>query len=362
MAELTDVQTDRCRGCARSRWRPRTRQRVVAALGGLGLASRPNLHYGRAVSGSCERFGAERFAVIDVGTNSVKFHLAERRRDGSWQTVVDRADVTRLGDGLRQTGRLGPEPMERTVEAIAGMAEEARRHRVGAIAAVGTAGMRTAANGAEFVAAVEERCGVRDRDHLGRGGGAPRLPRSDRGLAVPGSCVVFDTGGGSSQFSFGQGGRVEERFSVEVGAVRLTEGFGLAGAVTQNGSTRPAPRSPPISPGSTTGPPRMRCSAWVERSPTSPPSGTAWRSTTQTSSRARCSTGRRSTDRSSSTGPATPPTGGPSSGSSPRGPRSSWPARCIVRTVLDMLGGESLTVSDRGLRYGVLTERFGLDD
>ena len=32
---------------------------------------------------------------------------------------------------------------------------------------------------------------------------------------------------------------------------------------------------------------------------------------------------------------------------------------CIVRTVLDKLGTESLTVSDRGLRYGVLAERFG---
>ena len=32
---------------------------------------------------------------------------------------------------------------------------------------------------------------------------------------------------------------------------------------------------------------------------------------------------------------------------------------CIVRTVLDKLGQDSLTVSDRGLRHGVLAERFG---
>ena len=31
---------------------------------------------------------------------------------------------------------------------------------------------------------------------------------------------------------------------------------------------------------------------------------------------------------------------------------------CIVATVLDKLGQESLTVCDRGLRYGVLAERF----
>jgi exopolyphosphatase/guanosine-5'-triphosphate,3'-diphosphate pyrophosphatase len=32
---------------------------------------------------------------------------------------------------------------------------------------------------------------------------------------------------------------------------------------------------------------------------------------------------------------------------------------CIVRTVMEKLGKQSFTVSDRGLRHGVLAERFG---
>ena len=32
---------------------------------------------------------------------------------------------------------------------------------------------------------------------------------------------------------------------------------------------------------------------------------------------------------------------------------------CIIRTVMDKLGKSTLTVSDRGLRHGVLAERFG---
>jgi exopolyphosphatase/guanosine-5'-triphosphate,3'-diphosphate pyrophosphatase len=31
---------------------------------------------------------------------------------------------------------------------------------------------------------------------------------------------------------------------------------------------------------------------------------------------------------------------------------------CIVRTVMDKLGQGSLTVSDRGVRHGVLADRF----
>ena len=49
--------------------------------------------------------------------------------------------------------------------------------------------------------------------------------------------TVFDTGGGSSQFTFGGGDKVEERFSVDVGAVRLTERYGLDGAVPTGGLT-----------------------------------------------------------------------------------------------------------------------------
>ena len=32
---------------------------------------------------------------------------------------------------------------------------------------------------------------------------------------------------------------------------------------------------------------------------------------------------------------------------------------CIVRTIIDKLGCDAVTVSDRGLRHGVLHERFG---
>jgi exopolyphosphatase/guanosine-5'-triphosphate,3'-diphosphate pyrophosphatase len=32
---------------------------------------------------------------------------------------------------------------------------------------------------------------------------------------------------------------------------------------------------------------------------------------------------------------------------------------CIVRTVMDKLGQETFTVSDRGLRHGLMIDRFG---
>ena len=172
------------------------------------------------------------YAVIDVGTNSVKFNISERR-DGTWRTVVDRAEVTRLGEGLDKTGEISPDAMERTVAAIAAMAVEAKQNNVTALAAVGTMGMRTARNSQQFIDAVEKRCGVKIEvipgDEEGRL--AYIAVKSGLGLSA-GSLTIFDTGGGSSQFTFGHGSTVEERFSLNVGAVRFTEDYSLSGIVS----------------------------------------------------------------------------------------------------------------------------------
>ena len=174
-----------------------------------------------------------RYAVIDIGTNSVKFNISERRDDGTWLTIVDRAEITRLGEGLEKTGDIGSDAMERTVSAIYAMVEEARKTDVAKIAAVGTMGMRTAHNSQQFIDAVEQRCGVKieviSGDEEGRL--AYIAVKSGLGLAE-GSLAIFDTGGGSSQFTFGHGAVVQERFSVNVGAVRYTEKYGLSGVVS----------------------------------------------------------------------------------------------------------------------------------
>jgi exopolyphosphatase/guanosine-5'-triphosphate,3'-diphosphate pyrophosphatase len=145
---------------------------------------------------------------------------------------VDRAELTRVGEGLGERGAIAAEPLARTVAAIAAMVQEARRHQVGAIAAVGTAGLRIARNRGEVIAAIRARTGVGVEVISGEEESRLAYLAVRAGLgATEGGLVVFDTGGGSSQFSFGRGPQVEERFSVDVGAVRYTERFGLGGAV-----------------------------------------------------------------------------------------------------------------------------------
>ncbi len=204
---------------------------VSATVSRLGLAGRRNVSVSRGLK-TLVGFGTRRLAVIDVGTNSVKFHVVERHGDGSLQAVVDRADITRLGEGQADSGVLAEEAIARTVEVIAAMVDEAHRSGASDIVCVGTAGLRRAPNRTVLVDAVSARAGLTVEVISGEEEGRLAYLAATSALpAVQGRLAVFDSGGGSTQFTFGRRAHIDERFSLDVGAVRVAERFGLAAAV-----------------------------------------------------------------------------------------------------------------------------------
>ena len=90
---------------------------VIAAVRSLGLIGYVNTSYPRGLAALVDG-RSNRYAVIDVGTNSIKFHLAEQAPGGRWRTVADRAEITRLGEGLAEANRIGDAALERAVAAI----------------------------------------------------------------------------------------------------------------------------------------------------------------------------------------------------------------------------------------------------
>ena len=94
---------------------------------------------------------ARRKAIIDVGTNSIKFCLAEETGNGSYNVLKDANDIARLGEGLKETGLIGPEPLERNAQSVANFAAEAKAAGADEVVAVGTMALRTAKNAAAFM-------------------------------------------------------------------------------------------------------------------------------------------------------------------------------------------------------------------
>jgi exopolyphosphatase/guanosine-5'-triphosphate,3'-diphosphate pyrophosphatase len=313
-------------------------------VGGSSPAARPSI----------------RRAVIDVGTNSVKFHIGERQPDGTWTTVVDRAEVTRLGEGIGETGSIAPAAMERTAAAIAAMAAEAARHGAGDVTAVGTMGLRTAANSRAFLDLVRASCGVAIEVITGAEEGRLAYLAVQSASGLPGGAlVIFDTGGGSSQFTFGRGPRVDRQFSVNVGAVRYTERFRLdqavsasalqqaLGAIAADLSDLDGADPPDVLVGM--GGAVTNLAAVMHGLATYDPDrvqGTVLdRSELDRQIelyRAASAEERRRIV-----------------GLQPKRAEVILAGACIVRTIMDKLGKSSLSVSDRGLRHGVLIDRFG---
>ena len=330
---------------------------VTTTVHRLGLGGRDNTCFARGLK-SLLHWG--RFAVVDVGTNSVKFHLGESLGDGHEHTLADRSEVTRLGEGLAETGGLIAPAMARTADAVAGMVADARQHAAVAIAAVGTAGMRQAPNRAELVDLVRERCGV--TIEVIPGDEEARLAYVAATASLPvagGRLVVFDSGGGSSQFTFGEVGRIDEQFSVDVGAVRFAERFGLTGAVSREAVDeavaaiaadleRLAGRDRPdavVAIGGTA----TNLAAVRHGLATYDPDvvhGTTL-DLAEIDRQVELYRTRDAAERRAIVG------------LQPARAEVILAGACIERAILTLLGRDALTVSDRGLRHGVYAERFG---
>ncbi len=170
-----------------------------------------------------------RYACIDCGTNSVKLIVADLGPDSA-EPVFQLSETTRIGEGMRANAmRLQEEPMRRTLDAIERFATAARENEALETVLVGTAALRDAHISDDFVRQVQERCGLTMEIITGQE--EARLSflavrRDPFWRDIP-QLLVIDIGGGSTELIQGEAGSdsILARTSVNLGAVKLTEGF-----------------------------------------------------------------------------------------------------------------------------------------
>lgn len=163
-------------------------------------------------------------AAIDCGTNSTR--LLVSRGAGPDAVPLSRVNtITRLGQGVNESGRLAPEAIDRTTAVL----EEYRRimdaHGVERLRMTATSAARDASNRADFFDAAEKVVGVRpelitgaEEAALSFAGATAELDPDD------GPFLVVDIGGGSTEFIVGTE-TVDAARSIDIGCVRLTEAY-----------------------------------------------------------------------------------------------------------------------------------------
>lgn len=175
----------------------------------------------------------KKIALLDIGTNSIKFNISEIG-EKDIQTITDTNNISRLGEGLNSSGRISNESMARNLEAIDDFVRQAVEAGVEEIKAVGTMCLRRAANADEFINKVKEKSDVDIRVLSGEEEAYFSHLAITRSLSLASDeVIVIDSGGGSTEFIYSEKDRIEKKFSLDLGALHPTEKYLLHDPVTE---------------------------------------------------------------------------------------------------------------------------------
>lgn len=174
----------------------------------------------------------ERIAIIDLGSNSIRFVIMQVAGTGAYKLIYQEKKSIRLSEGMTRDGLMLTEAaQQRALSCLKVYAHAAKVLHVTKILAVATAAVRSARNGASFLKRVRTLTGIpmtiisgREEARLGFSGVIHTIDQSD--------FLLFDLGGASVEISLIRGKQRLHSVSIPMGAVTLTERFGSSETVT----------------------------------------------------------------------------------------------------------------------------------
>ena len=175
----------------------------------------------------------DRYAVIDIGTNTCNLLIANILPDGSFETVYDRKLPVKLGRGGIHKEILLPEAIERGISALQSHSDTILEYGAGKVKVVGTSALRGAANRDEFLEKVRRLLGL--EIEIIDGELEAMLIFKGVHLSLPdpiGKYLIVDIGGGSIEFILAEDNTITWKKSFNIGIARALETIPLSDPVT----------------------------------------------------------------------------------------------------------------------------------
>lgn len=168
----------------------------------------------------------ETYAAIDVGSNQVLIFISSLEGGIIREVILDKGEITKLGEDVAATKVLKKDAMDRTLNVIKKFKQLIDINNVKEYAAVGTSALRESNNSDEFLKIVKAETGI--QIDIIPGEEEARLSF----IAVVGSLnpssretVIIDIGGGSTELIYGKEAGILDRFSHGIGALKMTEKY-----------------------------------------------------------------------------------------------------------------------------------------
>ena len=165
-------------------------------------------------------------ASIDIGTNTVRLLILKTKPDGNLSEIAQIRAITRLGKGMDTEKKLLDDRMDETISVLTKFRDECRKFEPLTIRAVATSAVREASNQKGFVSRAKKEAGLEievisweEEANLMIKGVLWKLPNIEKDI------LVFDIGGGSTEFLLARDRKIISSVGTQLGTVRLTERF-----------------------------------------------------------------------------------------------------------------------------------------
>jgi exopolyphosphatase / guanosine-5'-triphosphate,3'-diphosphate pyrophosphatase len=176
-----------------------------------------------------------RYASIDIGSNSTLLLIVERKRLDGVRVLVDTKLTTKLSYGAASGNAITQAGIDRQFAALDQIQGLLANYHVAQIVVCATQVFRVAGNGPELAAEIARRYGWKIEIIEGRTEAELSYRAAATGLnEVPQERVVFDIGGGSTEIVSGCGDQINFAHSFPIGAVKLAEADALTDRVSEN--------------------------------------------------------------------------------------------------------------------------------
>lgn len=168
-----------------------------------------------------------RIAAIDFGTNTARLLIADLEESGRFSPVCIEREIVRMGGGFTREAGLSAEAIVRGCSCLARFAVSIWTHGVDEVRAVATSAVRDAPNGERFRERILDETGISLQVIDGTTEGTLTLAGVLSGLdRRHDDLLIFDVGGGSTEYTVARSGNALFVASLPLGVVRLTEGKG----------------------------------------------------------------------------------------------------------------------------------------
>ncbi|MBW8360386.1 MAG: exopolyphosphatase [Weeksellaceae bacterium] len=171
-----------------------------------------------------------RIAAIDIGSNAARLLINEVTEPTKGKPEFTKLNLLRiplrLGMDVFAKGEIGAEREQMVIDSMRVFSDLMKIYKVQHYRACATSAMRDAKNGAEIISAVKETSGI--RIEIISGDEEATLIYENHvaeGLDKEFAYLYIDVGGGSTELTFYENGKMKYEHSFNIGTIRLLNGL-----------------------------------------------------------------------------------------------------------------------------------------